>query len=152
VISASEDGTLRIWSLETKQCLGTVYGTSWFRCVVAVKGCICAGDQEGNLWIIVEGAEVPGERSLQRLFTSRADLPAKDKSRLRDALARLYPLWKAAQRVAHDAGLDASRLDFTGNAREFWGSIIEEALKQHRLYDLVQIALKEYPEDPDLPR
>ncbi|AKT39997.1 effector-associated domain EAD1-containing protein [Chondromyces crocatus] len=52
VISASEDETLRVWSLESGECLGMVQGTSWFRCVAVGQGVICAGDQEGDLWMI----------------------------------------------------------------------------------------------------
>jgi hypothetical protein len=60
VVSASEDGTLRVWSLETGQCLATLQGTSWFRCVAVANGLICAGDQEGNLWMVHDGTAMPG--------------------------------------------------------------------------------------------
>ncbi|EYF00115.1 effector-associated domain EAD1-containing protein [Chondromyces apiculatus] len=52
VVSASEDETLKIWNLESGACVGTVQGTSWFRCVALGTGVICAGDEEGNLWMV----------------------------------------------------------------------------------------------------
>lgn len=50
--SASEDGTVRVWRLDTGEHLATLQGTSWFRCVAMANGLLCAGDQEGNLWMV----------------------------------------------------------------------------------------------------
>ncbi|HSN97584.1 MAG TPA: effector-associated domain EAD1-containing protein, partial [Candidatus Nanopelagicales bacterium] len=79
VASASEDGTLKVWRLEGGQCLGTLHGTSWFRCVAMGEGVICAGDQEGNLWMIADETAALGraEREVRRLSPPRGTPSAK---------------------------------------------------------------------------
>jgi len=59
LISVSEDKTVKVWSLDTGGCLGTLHGTSWFRCVSVTDSLICAGDEEGNLWMITLGTMTP---------------------------------------------------------------------------------------------
>lgn len=147
VFTASEDGTLRVFCLGTGKCLGTLHGTSPFRCIAAANGRMCAGDEEGNLWMIVDetapgpqGRRSPGGRALE----------PQDLARLRDALARLYDSPGNARRFLRDVGLDATRLDLSGSAREIWDSICAEADKQRRVEDLRLRALQEYPGDPDL--
>lgn len=61
VISASGDGTIRVYGLASGRWLGTLQGTSWFRCVAVTDGLICAGDQEGNLWMIKD--DTGGQKS-----------------------------------------------------------------------------------------
>ncbi|XYH94665.1 effector-associated domain EAD1-containing protein [Sorangium sp. So ce1128] len=65
VISASEDETLKTWDFDTGKLLGTLYGVRLFRCVTMTKDWICAGDEEGNLWILASGAAAPQEGARQ---------------------------------------------------------------------------------------
>lgn len=150
VISASEDGTLRVWSLETGKCLGMLHGTSWFRCVAATNGVICAGDQEGNLWMIVDDTTAAAPSARTRRARSKPLLSAQNEAFLRDTLANLYGDRTDAGMVAKEVGLDVSRLDFTGSSAARWHAIVEEAIKQGRLGDLVRGALRTYPGDAGL--
>lgn len=150
VITASEDGTLRVFSLETGQCLGTLRGTSWFRCVAASHGLICAGDQEGNLWMIVDGTAAPAALDPKPRPPRRPRLKPQDLARLLDRLAWLYGSSQIALLVVGGAGLDQKRLNLTGSPSEIWRSILDEATKQGCLDDVVRCALKDYPGDPDL--
>jgi len=148
VISASEDGTVRVFDLDTLQCLGVLYGTSWFRCVAAASGIICAGDQEGNLWMIADGTattRIPGVS----LRAARTLTPA-DSARLRHTLASIYESPDAARALTREVGLDATRFVFNGVSLELWDSVLTEASKQHCLDRLVQCALRAYREDPEL--
>lgn len=140
VFSASEDGTLRAWDLSTHQCVGVLHGTSWFRCVAAAGGCLSAGDQEGNLWMIADG----------RSGSPRRALSSGDLARLRDALARLYSKVEAALMVALDVGLDEARLSVTGTVQVLWQSIITEAEKRRLLDAIVLRARSEFFDDPVL--
>jgi len=71
-------------------------------------------------------------------------------SHLRDILADLYPVAANARRVVSDARLSARLIDFGGAAIDFWHSIVQQAENANRLYALVRIALKEYPENTSL--
>jgi len=148
-ITASEDGTLRVFSLETGECLGTLRGTSWFRCVAASDALICAGDQEGNLWMIVDGTATPAALPQPRP-PRRPRLKPQDLTRLRDKLAWLYGSAQVALLVIREAGLDERRLNLTGSSSEIWRSILDEAIKQSRLDDVVRCALRVYRTDDDL--
>ena len=150
VVTASEDGTLRVFSLETGEGLGTLRGTSWFRCVAASDALICAGDQEGNLWMIVDGTATPAARDVQPRPRRRSRLKPQDLARLRDVLAQLYGSAQAALLVVEDAGLDETRLNLTGSSGEIWRSILHEAIKQSRLDEVVRCALRAYCGDADL--
>lgn len=148
VITVSEDGTLRVFSLETGECLGTLRGASWFRCVATSDALICAGDQEGNLWMIVDGTATPAALDSHQCPPRRPRLKRQDLARLRDKLARLYgSSHQAALLVVREAGLDETRLNLTGSAGEIWHSILDEASKQSRLDDLVRRALEDYSGD-----
>jgi WD40 repeat protein len=144
--SASEDGTLRAWDLATQRCIGVLHGASWFRSMSAAQGCLCAGDQEGNLWMVAARAQEARDRSPRRGDGSHESL-----ARLRDALAQLYntPVG-AALLVAKDAGLDTTRLPGTGSAQQLWHSIVLEAAKQCRLVNLIERTSREYPNDERL--
>ena len=61
------------------------------------------------------------------------------------ALASLYDNQASAQRVAHDANLDTSEINFDGSASECWRSIIERAEEEGRLFDVLAVASREYP-------
>lgn len=141
VITASEDGVLRIFSLEARNCLAALPGASRFRCIAVANGRICAGDEEGNMWLIADDTGRPPRGGT---------LTREELTRLRDALARLYPTPEAARRFVHDVGLDTARLHLTGRGLEIWDSIRAEAEKQRRVEDLLKLALREYQGDPEL--
>ncbi|APR85051.1 High-affnity carbon uptake protein Hat/HatR [Minicystis rosea] len=149
-ISASEDGTVRVWSLSTDRCLGVLHGTSWFRCVAAADGTICAGDQEGNLWMIVDDTSSLGALGPESLEKRAPSLDVRDWARLRRVLATIYDRPEAARLVARDAGLDLMRIVFTGSVDEAWESILTEAIRRRRLVEIVRHALRAYPDDPEL--
>lgn len=142
VITASEDGTLGVFSLETGEPLGTLRGTSFFRCVAANHGRICAGDQEGNLWLIIDDCAEPTAR--------RGRLSPAQVRRLREAMARLYDTLAKALIIAKDAGIDEHQVNQGGSPSEFWDAILDEATKRQRLDALVLRALNEYSDDDDL--
>jgi WD40 repeat protein len=146
VFTVSEDGTLRVFDLETGKCLATLHGTSRFRCVAVANGRICAGDQEGNLWIIVDET-APGARG--RPLGGRT-LQPRELARLRDKLAIIYDSDEKARLFLGDVGMDATRLNLRGSAREIWDSACAEAEKLRRVEDLVLRALKDYPKEPEL--
>jgi WD40 repeat protein len=52
VLSASDDGTVKMFSCADAQCLFTVYGTGSFSAVALRAGQFCAGDVSGNLWFL----------------------------------------------------------------------------------------------------
>lgn len=67
-------------------------------------------------------------------------------TRLRDALAELYPDATDARRVATDVLLSTNRIELTGKAVNVWQSILEEAEKQGKVRDVVALASREYPQ------
>ena len=64
---------------------------------------------------------------------------------LSDVLAELYVDENSARRVAKAAGVDVARIAFTGTAANTWASLVEEAVHQKRLAEVVALALSEYP-------
>lgn len=71
IIATFEDDTLRVFSLETYGLIAKLQGKGWFRCVATKKALICAGDENGNLWIIESDVQSPA--------------PSKRPSRTREA-------------------------------------------------------------------
>jgi predicted MPP superfamily phosphohydrolase len=71
---------------------------------------------------------------------------------LRDLFAALYPGSAQASRVCSDAGLNRGRIDLQGPAQIVWFNVFNEAKASDRVDRLVQIALAEYPQNPDLLR
>jgi nucleoside phosphorylase len=51
-LSASDDGTLKVWELHSGECLRTLYGGNAFHSVATTGDIICAGDRLGNVWIL----------------------------------------------------------------------------------------------------
>jgi WD40 repeat protein len=150
VISASEDGTVQAFSLETGRPLGVLLGTSWFRCVASAPALICAGDQDGNLWMIVDGFAAPDARPKRHTAMHRDVLSGADISLLRDTLARLWESEARARIIARDAQINTRLLDLSGSALELWDAILDEANKQGRLGVVVRCALRYYPDHEDL--
>lgn len=64
---------------------------------------------------------------------------------LSDVLAELYGDRGSAERVAKAAGLDVTRVSFDGKAANTWSLLVDEAVHQKRLAELVSVAFKEYP-------
>ena len=147
VVSASEDATLKVWSLETGALLGTLHGTRWFRCVAVTNELICAGDQEGNLWMVASTGTTPSVREPPR---RSARISFADLADVRALLAHLYPSTQEAQIIAMDARLDVTRIDLTGSALILWDAILAEACNQNRLHAIVKRAQRDFREHPDL--
>lgn len=64
---------------------------------------------------------------------------------LSDVLAELYADENSARRVAKAAGVDVARITFTGTAANTWASLLDEAVHQKRLAEVIALALAEYP-------
>lgn len=71
---------------------------------------------------------------------------------LRTVLSELYSSSANAQRLADDAELNRSRIDFGGSAQTVWFNVLEEARKSGKLGDLIALALVDYPNHADLRR
>lgn len=66
-------------------------------------------------------------------------------TRLRDVLAEIYWDVENAKRLARDAQLDVTLINFSGSSKNFCKSIIDVAEKNGQLLHLIQQARKEYP-------
>lgn len=72
-------------------------------------------------------------------------------STLRDALADLYPDEISARRVAHDAALNSSLIQFNSQSKNNWHAILVEANKSdQKLIELIRIVLLEYGDNYNL--
>ena len=67
---------------------------------------------------------------------------------LRTLLCELYPHEDQARKIAHDAGLDVGKIDFTGGAELIWFRVLEEAQKHGPvgLYRVRVEARRDYPD------
>lgn len=71
--------------------------------------------------------------------------------RLRGALASVINDVRQIRRFVHDAGLSPGEVDFQGAAVLVWQNVIEVAQRHHKLRDLLQNIVHEYPSlGPDL--
>lgn len=52
VVSASYDRTLRVWDLDTHECLMIHRGDAPFVSVAATAGAVAAGDHHGTVWFL----------------------------------------------------------------------------------------------------
>ncbi len=66
-------------------------------------------------------------------------------AQLSRVLAELYADRGSAERMAHSAGLDVTRLAFDGRALNTWHAIVQEAQFQGQLEVLLELASTEYP-------
>jgi len=71
---------------------------------------------------------------------------------LNDVLSGLYPLTADSIRIVDNAGLPKSFIAFQTRAIDNWHAILDEANKRGKVPDLIQVARKDYPEDPFLKR
>ena len=73
-----------------------------------------------------------------------------DHSALRDVLAYLYPTREDARRIADQANLDTSKIDFSNKPINCWHSILKEAEKSGKLDNLISVILAEYGGNTEL--
>lgn len=66
---------------------------------------------------------------------------------LRDSLARWFGDVADARRLAREAGLDLSRIDFSGSARTIWFHVLEEAARVARVDALRALGAQECPSE-----
>ena len=79
LIVVFEDQTLRVLSLVTYEPISKLQGKGCFRCLATTDALLCAGDEDGNLWMIESGFEKPSvdsgptspEKSTKPLETSK---------------------------------------------------------------------------------
>lgn len=67
---------------------------------------------------------------------------------LREALASLYSTTAQARVIARDAGLDVTRIDFSGRADATWYAILAEARAQGRVGNVLDLARADCPNSP----
>lgn len=67
-------------------------------------------------------------------------------------LAELYLDSTSARRVAAGAGLNLSQIEFSDRPVNNWRGILEEANKQGRVVEVLDVALKEYDQNAELKR
>lgn len=71
---------------------------------------------------------------------------------LRTELSRLYPDTDSAKRIVSDAGLPGIFIDFDGAIIDIWYQAIRQAQIRNKLPDLVQAAMRDYPQSAILQR
>lgn len=71
-------------------------------------------------------------------------------SNLRNILAQLYPDAASTRRVAHDAGLSATRISFSTIVINTWHTILAEAENVNKVDALLAVVLEEYGDNPAL--
>lgn len=71
---------------------------------------------------------------------------------VRAHLAWRYPSASDAMRLASDAGIDRTSIDFSGPREAFWTDTVSAARRSGRLLQLVEAARAEHPEDTALLR
>ena len=64
---------------------------------------------------------------------------------LQAVLAELYTDRQSAERIARAAGVDPAHVAWSPRMDDTWHSLVEEARRQNRLYDLVAVVVREYP-------
>ncbi|HLM74961.1 MAG TPA: TIR domain-containing protein, partial [Polyangiaceae bacterium] len=87
IVSTSDDHTLKVWDVETGACEVTIHGVAPFLCVTVTPDLLCAGNDIGDLWVLVttsrpERQETTSTTRPLRLFYSYSH---KDEA-LRDEL------------------------------------------------------------------
>lgn len=71
---------------------------------------------------------------------------------LKAELVRLYTDVQFARRVCADAGIPSEFVDFDGAAVNVWHQIVEQAERRHRIPNLVNVAMRDYPQSAILQR
>jgi V8-like Glu-specific endopeptidase len=66
---------------------------------------------------------------------------------LRDVLSALYLTSQSTARIVDDAGLNPAFIDLNGAPIDVWHRILKEANRRNKVQDIVDVALKDYPEN-----
>ena len=66
--SCSDDGTVKLWDLESYAAIGTAYASSRFLSLAMSDETICAGDASGAFWILEYGEAAATPRELARRY------------------------------------------------------------------------------------
>lgn len=69
---------------------------------------------------------------------------------LRDNLADLFATQDTSRRIVAEAGIDAKRVTFSNRSITNWHNILNEAIQQNRLGELLKVAHEEYSGNPEL--
>jgi hypothetical protein len=69
---------------------------------------------------------------------------------LRGILADLYPDANDARRLADDAQLSVSSINFNGPAENVWQDVLTQAVNEEKFGELLQQAIDEYPNNSKL--
>ena len=69
-------------------------------------------------------------------------------SALRNVLANLYPTQSDSRQIVDDAGIPSGRIEFSSAAIKNWDAILREAKKRDKIFEIVKVALQEYPDNP----
>ncbi|MEM7126047.1 MAG: transporter substrate-binding domain-containing protein [Chloroflexota bacterium] len=70
-------------------------------------------------------------------------------AKLRRVLAKLYKDQSSIERIAHDAGIDLSRINLNSKPIVNWHSVLTEAELTNRVYELIEVVEQEYGENSD---
>lgn len=76
--------------------------------------------------------------------------PEQYLAQLRNLLATRFPDRSSAERIMHDAGVNSARVELEGSSVNRWFAILREAERTSSLAHLIDVALRDYPEDPTL--
>src|SRR4051812_6016782 len=71
-------------------------------------------------------------------------------TQLNDALGDLVPHKEGITTFAKAAGIKPAMINFNGSALDIWSSVIDEARKNNKVNNLIDVVLKTYPENPFL--
>lgn len=74
----------------------------------------------------------------------------KRETQLNDVLATLVYRQEGIAMIAQQSGISPSKINFSGNADEIWYDTINQALKRGKVDDLINAAIKQFPDDPYL--
>lgn len=74
----------------------------------------------------------------------------KRETQLNDVLATLVYRQEGIAMLAQQSGISPSKINFSGNADEIWYDTINQALKRGKLDDLIEVAIRQFPNDPYL--
>jgi hypothetical protein len=75
---------------------------------------------------------------------------SKELNDLRDVLARLYTTESSARTFVKTALLNEANIAFSTRAKDNWTAILEEADRQGQVDQLIEVAMQEFPRNPDL--
>lgn len=70
--------------------------------------------------------------------------------KLRDILIELYPSESGAKRVVYDAEINSALIEFSSQATHNWQAILSEAQKSKKINALINIVLRDYPNNEEL--